>query len=268
MTEKFQDYYHFIIQRYLWRITLFVVSFAAIIAIFAHQFSHSKTGWLVSFAACLAFLTSFSVGALDANCYQCRRVTRFVYRRRKKIKTIAIGYTINYMIDWLFDNPLYIFVIAERGPFVGGLVMMLLSAAACLATILFYNWSKTDWFGFSVVNGLRDHGDEWMERVKNVHIKTRWMRIAVQSLLIIPSKFFALAIWLLNKGDVPAFFVMTLFYDPFMTVTYFRRGSFTKLTTRDWYIFWASVVIANVYWTARSFAVLEIILVSYRTIFK
>ncbi|MDO8240446.1 MAG: hypothetical protein Q7T51_00465 [Candidatus Moranbacteria bacterium] len=268
MRDKFQEYNELFFQKYLWRTIVFVVSFTTILVIFANQFASNKSGWLVSFALCTAFVVSFSAGILDVDCYQCKRATKFVWRRRKKIKTIAIGYTIRKTIDWFFDNPLYIFVIAQKGPFIGGVVMMLLSAASYLVEIIFYNWSKKDWFGFSVVNELRDNGHEWIRRAKSVHIRTRWIRIIVQSVIRIPAIFFSFVIWLLKRGDVAVFFTLSIMQDPFVTVTYMRRGSFEKFSRKDWYIFWGSVIISNLYWTLRNVIVLKVIIMVYKTIFK
>ena len=39
--------------------------------------------------------------------------------------------------------------------------------------------------------------------------------------------------------------------DPFVTTVYMRHGAgaYSGLSTRDWKIFWASVLVANLWWT-------------------
>ncbi|MCK7474450.1 MAG: hypothetical protein MZV49_14915 [Rhodopseudomonas palustris] len=60
-----------------------------------------------------------------------------------------------------FDYALYPFVIYSFGILAGGLIMMVLSFAACQLTLWFYDWSKHDWLGIEAVKSperLRGRG--------------------------------------------------------------------------------------------------------------
>jgi hypothetical protein len=177
----------------------------------------------------------------------------------KKIGAIAIGHTIKTTVDWLFDNPLYIFVVAKEGMLFGGLIMTIASLVINFLLIIFHGWSKVDWFGFSVINDLRENGHHWLEKAKNIGIKNKILKPIVRAWLYIPVNFFALVIWLLKRGDVVAFITLSIVEDPFITTTYLRHGSRAKLTKKDWSIFFGSVVFSNAYWTLRSFAIFEVL---------
>lgn len=188
-----------------------------------------------------------------------KKLTGIFRRHGKKVGAIAVGHSIKITVDWLFDNPLYIFVVAQEGVLVGGAIMTLASLIINFLLIVFHGWSKVDWFGFSVINDLRENGHHWLEKANNIHIKNSWLKFIVKIWLYIPVKFFAVVIWLLKRGDVAAFITLSIVEDPFITTTYLRHGSREKLTKKDWSIFFGSVVLSNAYWTIRSFAIFEVL---------
>ena len=63
--------------------------------------------------------------------------------------------------------------------------------------------------------------------------------------------------WLLGRGDVVAFFALSLRFDPFVTTAYLRHGQFNGLSPRDWRIFLASVVVSNAAWALVCFGGIE-----------
>ena len=144
-----------------------------------------------------------------------------------------------YMETLLLDHILYGAVNAytvirfgvEMGAYITFLIMAPLSAGLCLIYIRLYNRAKLDLFGFESIKAVRDEvatGGWW----------TRLLRCVIR------------------LGDFPAFVVLNCFWpngDPFMATVYLRRkvDAFSGLTRRDWDIFWASVVVANGYWTVR-----------------
>ncbi|HEY4514375.1 MAG TPA: hypothetical protein VJH69_03585 [Candidatus Paceibacterota bacterium] len=145
---------------------------------------------------------------------------------KRKIGTIAIGHTFKHLEELLFDFGIYPIVIAWLGTLMGGLVMMALSAFVCWLYLLFYDWAKTDWLGLELLKEARD-GDE-----KHGRIAKLFQRIT-------------------RRGNWLAFLVLSFFFDPFVTTAYMRHGAHTYagLSSRDWKIFWASVFVANVWWT-------------------
>ena len=136
---------------------------------------------------------------------------------------LAVGITANSLIDWPFNYLLYPYVIYRYGILWGGVIMMLVSLLACLLTLKFYDWSKRDWLGIEAIKSLKDYrGDNKAGRI---------------------------SAWFLRRSEPVAFLFLTVWYDPFITVAYLRHGSFSRMTGRDWWIFYSSLILCNVYWT-------------------
>jgi len=147
-------------------------------------------------------------------------------RWKERIGTIAIGRTVKQIEEFVFDFTLYPAVIAWLGTVIGGLSMTAFSALMCFLYLKFYDWSKRDWLGFELLKRARD-GEEKRGRI------TRFVQQIAQ------------------KGDWLAFLALSLYTDPFETTVYMRQGAeaYNGLSRRDWKIFWASVLAANLWWT-------------------
>ncbi|MFA6278867.1 MAG: hypothetical protein WC638_02155 [Candidatus Paceibacterota bacterium] len=139
---------------------------------------------------------------------------------------MAIGHTFKQVEEFLFDYLMYPAMIAALGTVIGGIIMSSLSASLCYLYINFYDWSKQDWLGLELLKEVRDGEDR----------KGRTARF-VQKIA--------------RKSDWIAFFVLSCYTDPFVTTVYLRHGveEYNGLSKRDWKVFWASVVVANVWWT-------------------
>ncbi|MEK7101844.1 MAG: hypothetical protein AAB882_01690 [Patescibacteria group bacterium] len=147
-------------------------------------------------------------------------------RWKERIGIMAVGHTFKQVEEFVFDYTLYPAVIALLGAVTGGLVMTVFSALLCYLYIRFYDWSQKDWLGLELAKEMRD-GPAKRGRV------ARFMQRIVR------------------KGDVAAFFALSCYTDPFVTTVYLRRGAeaYNGLSERDWKIFWASVLVANLWWT-------------------
>lgn len=139
-----------------------------------------------------------------------------------RLVELATGLLGNWVICYLFDYLLYPLVIYKLGLFRGGAVMSLLSLLTCLVMIWFYDWSQHDWLG--------------IETLKSLKIYTG------------PSRFRRMLAWTLCRGDLLACIVLSLWYDPFITLIYLRDRSYSGLNQRDWGIFFASWAIGNGWW--------------------
>jgi len=140
---------------------------------------------------------------------------------KERVGTMAVGHTAKQVEEFLFDYVFYPAMIAWFGGVIGGLIATASSAFECWLFILFYDWSKRDWLGLELLKEVRDGGEQ-----------TLFQRIA-------------------RKGNWLAFLVMSFTSDPFVTTVYMRKGAeaYNGLSSRDWKIFWASVVVGNVGWT-------------------
>ena len=133
-----------------------------------------------------------------------------------------MGISANKLLETLFSYVLYPWVIFKYGALKGGFVMMLLSIVASLLTLKFYDWSQRDWLGIEAIKGLKQYEG---------HKKT--------------GRF---AGWFLRKSEPVAFLFLCVWYDPFITTAYLRKGRFNGMTSRDWSIFYGSVLVSNGYW--------------------
>ncbi len=147
-------------------------------------------------------------------------------RWKERIGIMAVGHTFKQVEEFVFDYTLYPLVIAFWGAMIGGLVMTAFSALVCYLYILFYDWAKKDWLGLELLKEVRDGGE------KHGRIASFMQRLA-------------------RNGDWYAFFALSIYTDPFVTTVYLRQGAgqYNGLSARDWKIFWASVLVANLWWT-------------------
>lgn len=153
--------------------------------------------------------------------------TSSAIKYRKRFGELAIGLLANELMVRAFDLILYPFVIYRYGILLGGVVMTGLSFIVCLLSVWFYDWSKHDWLGIEAIKSMKEYtGDR---------------------------KFFRLIAWVLRKNDLLAMLILSLQFDPFITMVYLRRGAYNGMNGRDWKIFLASLIFSNAYWTLACF---------------
>jgi len=165
-------------------------------------------------------------------------------KQKGRASLMAIGYTAKRFEEYLFDWLLYGTVVAWAtstyggvwGYVIGFLIMTPLSALVCYTYVKVYDWTKKDWFGFELVKDFRD-----TRRSGNF-----WTRMVHQ---------------ITQLGDIPAFFALSMYGDPFLTTVYLRRRTkkYHGLERRDWAIFWSSVIVSNAYWTLRWAIIVEVL---------
>ena len=155
-------------------------------------------------------------------------------RWKERIGLMAIGHTFKQVEIFIFDLLLYPAAIALFGTVIGGLIMTVLSAVVCYLYILFYDWAKKDWLGLELLKEIRD-GKEKQGRI--VRFVQRIIR----------------------KGNGIAFLILSCYEDAFATTVYLRQGAeaYNGLSSRDWKIFWASVLVGNLWWTVIMTLVVE-----------
>jgi len=144
---------------------------------------------------------------------------------RYKIAKLSAGIFLNRLMIYAFDLLLYPAIIYKLGIFKGGIVMTLLSFAACILILKFYDWSKRDWLGIEAIKGLKGYdGDKKARRI---------------------------TAWFMKKSEPVVFLFSSIKFDPFITTAYMRHGAhqFNGMSRRDWKIFIGSLIIGNAYWT-------------------
>ena len=139
---------------------------------------------------------------------------------------LVVGVIASQILVGGFDYVLYPFVIWRFGLLKGGAVMALLSLVACSSVLVFYNLTKKDWFGIELAKELREY-------------KGRKIVFRIVS-------------WVLKRGQLASFFILSLKFDPFTTVAYMRPGAneFPEMDSKSWKIFFASWLVGNLSWLA------------------
>ncbi len=165
-----------------------------------------------------------------------------------KFKLLAAAHTILYIADWVFDHILYPIVLVWLGFIQGLFVMMILATIYCLLILFYYIESKEDWLGVDVVQAVQKHGHKWVERLYSK--EGRWWKL-IHIIAYIPAKIFTLVLFLSKKNDISAFWVLSMYEDAFKTTAYLRHGRKGSMTKKDWWVFFSSIVISNLWWTLR-----------------
>jgi hypothetical protein len=147
---------------------------------------------------------------------------------------LGAGLAMKKSMEWVFDYALYPFALTYLGYLWGSIVMIALAITMNYYTIRAYDWAKTDWFFIEGLKKIRDGEDMKLNGI------LKWLKP------------------LLKKGDVAAFFVLCA-DDPTTAILYLRKGShlYNGLNRRDWFIFWAANIVANLYWIGVLAAALE-----------
>lgn len=149
-------------------------------------------------------------------------IAQWFKRYQARLAILGIGILADRFITYTFDFALYPYVIWQYGLLLGGVVMALLSLIICLLYVWFYDWTKKDWLGIEAVKGIKDYDGS-----------NRWGRFVA---------------WSLCCSDPAACVVLSLIFDPFITMAYLRKGSYNGMSRRDWRIFLWSWLIGNGYW--------------------
>ncbi len=161
-------------------------------------------------------------------------------QKRKWVMTLGLGLLGNWAITWSFDFLLYPYVIANFGIILGGFVMTILSFIICYLTILFYDGTKKDWLGIETLKSIEDFKTKALPQFF-------LFRFATQIYNVIGT----VLAFLMRKSDLLLVVVLSIKFDPFITVVHIRHGAhqYNGLSARDWRVFLTSLAIGNIYWT-------------------
>lgn len=167
--------------------------------------------------------------------------------KKFNLKILAAGHLVFHVSNYVLDYGLYPFIIYKFGLIFGFFIAISLSAVYCLVESVVYDWLKKDWLGIEAVKELVD--DFFSELEKEA--EESWRRKGKRMLS-----------WLFHKNTFGPFLFLSLKFDPMITTLYMRKGAhkYDNFNSRDWKIFWGSVVVSNVYWTLFSFTWVSILI--------
>jgi hypothetical protein len=143
---------------------------------------------------------------------------------KEKYGIWILGFLVNDLMERLINWVAYSLIIKYMGFWLGMTVLIPIGFITCYGTMVFYDWSKTDWIAIEKVKSMKEYDGKWM---------------------------FAKIFWkLVKKSDWLAFILLSVLKDSFITTAYLRKGSyqFNGMNKRDWKIFLASLVIGCFAW--------------------
>jgi len=162
---------------------------------------------------------------------------------KERIGVLGLGYLGNAVmekiINWVIDPLIVLFLNSGVGGFKGmaltWFALSIVSFIACYLTLLFYDWSKTDWLGIEAAKELKEE------------LSGGWIKRFIAGFL--------------RFGDNFAIVALSIITDPFIVVTYMRHGvnQYNGMTKRDWKIFLVSILISNGWETSLLYGGLEAI---------
>ena len=162
---------------------------------------------------------------------------------KQRIAILGLGYLgnsmINKLINWGVDPLIAILLNSSVGGFKGMaftcLALCVVAFIACYLTLLFYDWSKTDWLGIEAAKSLKEE------------LQSSWLKRQISKIL--------------RFGDFFAVIALSIFTDAFIVVIYMRHGvnKYNGMGKRDWNIFLASIVISSISETIVLYGGIEVI---------
>lgn len=174
----------------------------------------------------------------------------------QRIGILTLGLSANVAIDYWYNWVAYPYLFETHGTMYGWLYATAGSIVLCLACLWFYNLTEQDWLGIETIKGLRDEVPQEPSTPDSINFWD-WKARFVWWFRRYSWKLQAFLWKIAQKGDIALFFVLSIKWDPFITTVYMRRGADRTMTARDWKIFWASMLIGNLYWGAVIIGVLE-----------
>lgn len=173
---------------------------------------------------------------------------------------LAFARALYQAIDWTLDNPVYIATIVWLGPLYGFLTMTVVAGLLNSVYLLIYQRTGIDWLGINAVKkaalvaGERDH----IQRLWDMRCRWFWLRWLYLTVVALPLLAAQILLWGINRGPIITFIVLSIFQDSFVATAYFRHGKEGPLDRRDWNIFFASLIVSNLWWTLRWGVVIEL----------
>jgi hypothetical protein len=131
--------------------------------------------------------------------------------------------------------------------------MSVMSLIINIFLIKWYTRKDNDWLGVNIIEDLKRDGYKKIDRIlKNSHV-------LLVAIMYIPIKLFNSILWMLKKNDILAFFVMSIWQDPFMTTVFLRHGKNGPVTRKDYRVLLTSTVVTSLYWIVFIEVILQIL---------
>jgi hypothetical protein len=180
----------------------------------------------------------------------------------KRIAHVATGWGLYTTWSWIFDNPLWIFVIGWFGFGVGSVIMIIAAVINNFIFLILHQNDQAKWLGVNGLDILKEEGHVWAKRIhqhKNHFIRTVFW---------IPAHLFKFIVKLVRKNNILAFIALSIETDSFIATAFLRGNTQGKLRTKDYLTFIASTILSCFYWSLRNGFILIVIKMVWSVIQK
>jgi hypothetical protein len=171
----------------------------------------------------------------------------------KRIAQVTSSWGLLSAFSWVYDNPLWIFIIAWLGVGTGSLIMTFGAMLLNFGFLVVYQKYEIDWLGVSGFANLKEHGDKWAQKVQSHH------NFFIRTIFWIPALFFRLLVCAVRKNNALAFIALSIQTDSFITTAFLRGKVGGKLSQKDYVIFIGSTTLSCIYWSLRNGVILTIL---------
>ena len=166
---------------------------------------------------------------------------------------------IYHLLGWLYDNPLWITVVGWLGNSYGNGIMSLVAFFINLTLLVSYVRNDgSDWLKINVIDQIKERLIYYGNLASSWEAKNSLVGSTINLVLFLPSKILQLLIKILNKGGDPiAFIALSFWADAFLCTVYLRHGDFSPLRKKDFLLFFSSLILSCLYWSARNSFIVE-----------
>jgi len=171
----------------------------------------------------------------------------------KRIAHVATGWGLYTTWSWIFDNPIWLFVIGWYGFVVGSIIMTFVAVLNNFTFLLLHQNDQAKWLGVNGLLILKKEGHQWADRLhqhKNFFIRIFFW---------IPAHLFKWLVKAVRKNDILAFIALSIQTDSFIATAFLRGDVKGKLRTRDYITFTASTILSCFYWSLRNGFILVVL---------
>lgn len=171
----------------------------------------------------------------------------------KRIAHIATGWGLYTTWSWVFDNPVWLFVIGWYGFVEGSIIMTFAVVVNNFVFLILHQNDQAKWLGVNGLDILKEKGHEWADRFH------QHKNIFVRIVFWIPAHLFKFIVRLVRKNNILAFIALSIETDSFIATAFLRGKVQGKLRTKDYITFVASTILSCFYWSLRNGFILVIL---------
>gem|GEM_PF-1380795 len=164
------------------------------------------------------------------------------------------GWGFWYSSSLWYDRYAYPALMLYFGIIWGGIIASSVAMLMCATILIIYELLGATWVEstdeiFSDLAKKSEKIADWMKKWEKYNTILKIFLIVPRLIVRLVSLFLRLSIRWISRRGLLGFITLSLIADPFVTISYFKKGrKKSGLTAKDWGLFLLSGIVANVYW--------------------